>query len=193
VNDPLRLNDTPLPVKFRVEDYLLLDASGAFDHYAKTELIEGEIVYMNAQHRPHAYAKTQLLLAVTEVLKRSGSRYAALVEGSIEMPDDSVPEPDIVLTSEPFGEGLIPLASVGLIIEVADSTLANDLGRKARLYAMKGVPEYWVVDVKGERVHQLWSPRDADYIQRREVRFGDHLTAVTIPDLTIALLLSPPA
>jgi len=31
-------------VKLRVEDYLLLDESGAFDAYRKTELIEGKCI-----------------------------------------------------------------------------------------------------------------------------------------------------
>ena len=39
----LPLNTAPLPLKLRVEDYLALDASGAFAAYAKTELLDGEI------------------------------------------------------------------------------------------------------------------------------------------------------
>ena len=54
------LTTVPLPVKLRVEDYLLLDGSGAFDGYGKTELLDGEVVYMNAQHRPHARIKSRL-------------------------------------------------------------------------------------------------------------------------------------
>ena len=48
------LTNVPLPVKLRAEDYLLLDEAGAFMAYRKTELLDGEVVYMNAQHRPHA-------------------------------------------------------------------------------------------------------------------------------------------
>ena len=47
------LNIAPLPVKLRVDDYLLLDSEGAFEEYRKTELIGGKVYYMNAQHRPH--------------------------------------------------------------------------------------------------------------------------------------------
>jgi len=41
-------NTSPLPVRLRVEDYLLLDESGAFADYHKTELIDGEVLFMNA-------------------------------------------------------------------------------------------------------------------------------------------------
>ncbi|HSF74931.1 MAG TPA: Uma2 family endonuclease, partial [Microcoleus sp.] len=34
----------------------------------------------------------------------------------------------------------------------SDTTLASDLDEKKRLYAALGIPEYWVVDIKGERV-----------------------------------------
>ncbi len=39
-----------------------------------------------------------------------------------------------------------------LVAEISDTTLASDLDGKKRLYAALGIPEYWVVDIKGERV-----------------------------------------
>ncbi len=39
-----------------------------------------------------------------------------------------------------------------LVIETSDTTLTSDLDQKKRLYAALGIPEYWVVDIKGERV-----------------------------------------
>jgi Uma2 family endonuclease len=39
-----------------------------------------------------------------------------------------------------------------LVAEVADTTLAADLDEKKQLYAALGIPEYWVIDVKGARV-----------------------------------------
>jgi Uma2 family endonuclease len=124
-----QLNISPLPVPLRVEDYLMLEESGAFEAYRKTELIEGEIVFMNAQHRPHALIKSRLYFTIAEQLRAMGNGFEAIVEGSIAVPPYNVPEPDIVVTSAPDGNGLIPLDSVALIVEVADATLANDLSR----------------------------------------------------------------
>lgn len=173
------------PVKLRVEDYLTLDELGAFDGYGKTELIEGEIVYMNAQHRPHARVKSRLFRIIADTLEESDSAFEALVEGAVSMPPHNVPEPDIALTAEPEGNGLIPLASLALVIEVADTTLAHDLGRKQRIYARAGVPEYWVVDVNREVIHQLWSPAGEAYSERREVAFGTAIEAAAIAALRI--------
>jgi Uma2 family endonuclease len=39
-----------------------------------------------------------------------------------------------------------------LVVEIASSSLADDLGQKRLLYEQLGVAEYWVVDVAGDRV-----------------------------------------
>ena len=173
-------------VKLRIEDYLALDNAGAFDAYGRTELIEGEVVYMNAQHRPHARIKSRLHLLIANELARLGGRYEALVEGSVAMPPHNVPEPDIALTVEPEGEGLIPLSSLALIVEVADTTLRTDLGRKKKIYAREGVPEYWVVDIRNAAFHQLWNPIKGVYAESREVSFGERIDSATIEGFSIA-------
>jgi Uma2 family endonuclease len=185
VTEVLPLNTEPLPLKLRVEDYLMLDEAGAFESYGKTELLDGEIYYMNAQHRPHAWTKSMLYIALVRALERSRSGLEALVEASISMPDHSVPEPDIVVTSEARGKGLVPLASVSLVVEVADNSLAQDLGRKAQLYARDGVPEYWVVDVNARAVRQLWAPVGDSYGEHRDSKFGDVIHAATIAGLSV--------
>lgn len=179
------LTNVPPPVKLRVEDYLALDDAGAFDAYGKTELLDGEIVYRNAQHRPHARVKSRLFRLIADALDDIGGGLEALVEGSVSMPPYSVPEPDIVVTAEPEGKGLIPLGSLALVIEVADTTVRHDLGRKQRIYARERVPEYWVVDVNAPVIHQLWAPAGETYAQRREIAFGDAISAATLPALTI--------
>ena len=39
-----------------------------------------------------------------------------------------------------------------LMIEIGDSSLADDLGRKRLMYEQLNIAEYWVVDVQGEQV-----------------------------------------
>lgn len=74
---------------------------------------------------------------------------------------------------------------VRLAVEISDSTLDMDLGRKARLYASHGVPEYWVVDVEARLIHQLWAPEGDAYARRREVAFGERVEAVTVAGLVV--------
>jgi Uma2 family endonuclease len=168
------------PLPLTVDDFLLLDMNGAFEGYGKTELIHGEIYYMNAQHRPHARIKGLLYQDLSNQLRTIGSELTALTEVTIAIPPHSAPEPDIVLTSEPDGEGPVPLASVAMIVEVADTTLEYDLGPKALLYAQNGVPEYWVVDVQGKIVVQHSESGDAGYKYIQKVAFGENLSAIKV-------------
>ncbi|MEG3179970.1 Uma2 family endonuclease [Sphingomonas sp. LT1P40] len=185
MTDAVPLTTEWKPVKLRVEDYLMLDDAGAFDSYGRTELIEGEVVYMNALHRPHARIQTRFLILLAAELAKRSDGLEPLIEGSVSMPPYNVPAPDISVTSEPEGSGLIPLSSLALVIEVSDTTLRNDLGRKAKIYAREGVPEYWVIDVNASVIYQMWRPVSASYSEQRIVAFGDLLTAAAISNLTV--------
>ena len=175
----------PDPYKLRITDFLLLDSSGSFDSHAKTELLAGDIYYMNAQHRPHGRAKMRLYDLLRDVLATHPSSLVVAVEVSVALSEYDAPEPDLTLTTEPDGDGLIPGSSVALIIEVADSTLDTDLGRKATLYAAADVAEYWVVDVNGRVTHQFWLPDAGRYAHHNQVDFGSPLKAKTIGGLDI--------
>lgn len=168
--------------RLTVDEFLLLDREGAFGD-RRTELFEGEVYYMSPKHRPHARTVTELVVALAKALE--GSELSVLSDISVRLSDHDVPEPDIAVTDAPEGDGILPLESVKLLIEVADSTLAQDMGLKAALYAGAGVPEYWVVDVTGRVIHQMWSPGPEGYSERREVVFGGQIDGATIEELTV--------
>lgn len=175
----------PRPVRLTVDDYLLIASSGALAAHGKIELIDGVMVEVSPEYRPHTRIKTRLAIMLAHALEESGTGLSLLIEGSVAMPPSYAPLPDLIVTSEPDGEGLIPLASVRLIVEVSDSTLSYDQGKKAAIYASTTVPEYWVVDVRAKVIHQHLAPVDGAYTERRSVEFGDRLDAATILGLSI--------
>ena len=83
---------------------------------------------------------------------------------------------------------------IALLIEVSNTTLDHDLGVKAKLYARAGIPEYWVVDIKGRRIHQHREPRTKSgtdgYASLRVVEPGEVLSPLAQPDalLTVDLV-----
>ena len=175
------------PFRFTVDQFLALCDQGLFDDYAKSELIEGEIVVMNAQYSNHARAKSRLATELALVLRGLNSPLEPIIEVSVRLNNGSLPEPDITLTSY-RGAGVVPVETVALVIEVSDSTLDNDLGVKAYLYANAGVPEYWVVDVNENRVLMHANPRadGSGYDGQLDMPFGDMLHAATIEGLSVA-------
>ena len=179
-----RILNSPERMRLSVENFLLLNDGGAFADYAKTELIDGDIYVMNAQFHPHARAKTQLTVALTLRLREIGSDIEAVSEVAVRLNDDSMPEPDIVLTRW-RGRGPVPVAEVMLIVEVSDTTLNTDLGRKSDLYAAAGVPEYWVVDLNENRVLMHEFPDARGYQGQLDVLLGGPLISATIEGLKI--------
>lgn len=178
-------SDAVHPIKLRIVDYLRLHEAGALDNYGKTELIDGAIYAMNPQHRPHVRIKSELAFRLRLALEAIGSTLFVGIEGTVAMPPNDAPEPDIIVTSEPEGEGPIPVSSVPLLVEVGDSTVRFDLEQMADQYALHGVPEYWVVDVNSRTIHQMWAPEGEAYVERREVAFGDRIEAATIDGLAV--------
>lgn len=185
MNAPFRASTRPEKLRLRVEDFLLLDAKGAFDAFSKTELIEGEIWYMNAQHNRHARTKTQMAVALANALLALDSPLEPSIEVSTRIGAYSLPEPDIVVTSY-TGPDIVPLETVALIVEVADTTLKVDMGRKLRIYAAAGIPEYWVVDLKADRINRMWLPSGNAYGGMDQVMLGQRIEAATIAGLAIA-------
>lgn len=70
-------------------------------------------------------------------------------------------------------------------MEIATSALAFFMDTKARLYARHGVPEYWIIDLQGRAIHQMWAPGADGYGERREVAIGEPVEAVGVPGLRI--------
>ncbi|WP_236728686.1 Uma2 family endonuclease [Methylobacterium sp. WSM2598] len=76
-----------------------------------------------------------------------------------------------------------------LVIEVAASSLAYDLGRKARLYARSGIAESWVIAAQERQARVHRGPRgEAGYAEIRDhgpdsvlVPRADLLAGVTVP------------
>lgn len=131
--------------------------------------------------------KGQLHLELVQALGKLNTGLDVLIEATVSMPPHSAPEPDLILTSEPDGEGPVPIASVRLLVEIADTTQNHDLKTKAGLYAENGVPEYWVVNLKARRVQVMWSPGVDGYVKRSEVALGERIEAATIAGLAVEL------
>lgn len=167
-----------------VRDFLILDEAGAFDEVGRVELIEGEIFKMAPLHRPHARVTTVLTSLVDAAVEALGAKVEALSEPSAELDLHSLPQADIVI-ADMADEAFVTPRTVRLLIEIAASSLKQDLGPKLRLYARTGVPEYWVADVNGRRIIRFHAPVGKDYAERTEYAFGDTVPSATIAGLTV--------
>src|SRR3954469_19367427 len=120
----------------RVE-YDQLVSLGAFQN-ERIELLEGALVAMSPIGAPHSSAVQKLTRLLVLALE---GRAAVRCQSSFAAQDYSEPEPDFAVV--PLGEyDTDHPHEAYLIIEVADSSLDIDRGKKLRVYANCGVPEY---------------------------------------------------
>ncbi|MCK6578687.1 MAG: Uma2 family endonuclease [Anaerolineae bacterium] len=74
---------------------------------------------------------------------------------------DSEPEPDVMIVRgaiRDYRDRHPAPQEIGLVVEVADSTLRTDRQWKARIYARAGIPVYWIADVNGLQIEVLSAP-----------------------------------
>lgn len=107
----------------------------------------------------------------------------------VDVSADTLPFPDLAVV--PFRDDFYATAHpsgrlVSLIVEVADTSLQNDLTEKAELYATAGIPEYWVVDVLNRVVYVL---RDPGTVVANGTAYRSHQQLA--PDGTITPLAAP--
>ena len=60
-----------------------------------------------------------------------------------------------------------------MIVEVADSSLDYDTTVKLGLYAILGIPEYWIADLRNERLLAYAQPEGDVYRVARELDRGE--------------------
>lgn len=169
----------------RRAEYDLLIEQGAFEEDERIQLLDGELVVMSPQGIPHATVIERL----TEVLVPAlAGRARVRVQLPFAAGDLSEPEPDVAIVSLDVPRDRHPDAAL-LVIEVADRSLALDLGRKARIYSAAGVCEYWVIDTQAQVAHVHGTPTPRGYAQT-DVRPADApLDAVGVT-LTVRQLLT---
>lgn len=173
---------------FTYRELLELDRMGMFNNQ-RVELLEGEIIVMPGPNPPHAFATNQ-------AGKRFTRTFGDLVEVSVQNPlrlsndmeDRNLPLPDVmVLKPKVYREHPMP-DDVLLLIEVADSSIKEDKGRKLSLYALHGVKEYWIINLVTKRIEVYTDPVGEDYLSKRSYGLTEAFALQAFPDVVQAWL-----
>ncbi len=158
---------------FTARDFIQMVEAGAFADL-RAELVEGVIEKMTPAYLDHGRSHSGLIIQLSEAY--SGTRYQLAADLIIRIDEATVRAIDIAVTiPELPGNRAATGAELILAVEIADTTLARDLGEKRADYARAEVPAYWVVDVRGRVVHAMSEPVGADYAKSELVRFGESL------------------
>jgi Uma2 family endonuclease len=180
---------TSTALRLSLADYNRMVADGAFDSLGKRriELIYGELREVTPPGPTHADC-------VDRIARRSFSNTDAeqvrvRVQNPLEIPAfDSAPEPDIVwLKAKDYRKRHPQARDVLLLIEVADSSLHEDLGEMATLYAQAGIKDYWVVNIPDLCIEVLRQPKRGCYNERRAYQVGQTVSPLAFPRVQLSV------
>lgn len=158
--------------------------AGIIDESERIELIEGEVVPMGPKGIAHERLKIALNLYWA---RRLPEEFHFAQETTFRMSADTFVEPDFVFWRTSDGLANLGPRTALLAVELADSSLGFDLGRKARLYAKFAVPVLWVIDAKRLVTHVFEEPGEDGYARTAKVTAKKTLSPAFAPDLAVRL------
>lgn len=150
----------------------------------RLELIDGELLPMNAKGARHEWVRGELFL---HLVRKLSTDYAIYSEPGWRPGGDLYLEPDMVVCRAGLQPVSIPPAQVLLLVEVSDTSLEYDAGLKARVYAGLGVQEYWVVNAKTLETIVHLDPGEEGYANVATFGEAQVLAPRALPDLSVAL------
>lgn len=154
---PITYGDAAALAKFSVARYHRMIETGILTPEDKVELLENYVVLKMARNPPHDSTIQRLLRSVLPLLP---SGWDCRIQSAITL-SDSEPEPDFVVargSADDFDGRHPGPDDIGLVAEVADSSLPRDQRDKTRIYARAGIACYWIINLVDRRVEVYTQP-----------------------------------
>jgi Uma2 family endonuclease len=158
------------------------------DNGNRYEIIDGELLVTRAPHWDHQNAILNLSVALVTWSRSTGLGRVSVTPGVIFTDDDNV-IPDLVWISNDrlarvLDESGHLLAAPELVVEVLSAGTDNerrDREVKRKLYAIRGVQEYWIIDWRRQQIEIF--RRDLHGLPLVATLFSsDVLTSPLLPD-----------
>jgi Uma2 family endonuclease len=176
--------------KLTVEQYHRMVAAGILTEDDTIELLEGWLI-TKMPKSPRHRLMTRLVRDALEKLLPEGW----FVESQEPLTlNDSEPEPDVMIvrgSPRDYADHHPGSADVGLVVEVADSTLVRDRKLKRRVYARAGIPVYFLLNIAQNptRLEVYTNPSvELETYQQRQEYQSDDTVPVMLEGIVIGTL-----
>jgi len=147
------------PYRLSVAKYEAMVASGAFTKADRFELIEGTLVEKTTKGGKHSASSERSWRAIHSLLPPG---WHVRIEKPVRIPQrDSEPEPDVSVARggiDDYEDRHPGPEDVALVVEVAESTLADDRAMAVTYGGGGGIPVYWIVNVAGRQLEVYAHP-----------------------------------
>ena len=179
---------TSSALRLTLADYNRMIAEDAFRPLGRRriELIYGELREVTPPGPTHAEAVSRLIRWTTN--NTSEREVKLRVQDPIELPEfDSAPHPDIIWAKPKEYDRRHPQArDILLLIEVADSSLSEDLGEMMELYAKAGIKDYWVINIPDFAVEVFRRPKRDRYLEHQTYQAGQEVSPLAFPRILLS-------
>jgi Uma2 family endonuclease len=149
----------PMPVtpmyRMTVDEY---ERIGPMLDDPRVELIDGYLVKKMSKSPEHSFSTIEVHKALE---KRLPPGWTSRPEQPVRIPAYDEPEPDVTIargSNADYRHRLPTATDVALLVEVSDSTLSLDRGKKLAAYATDGIPVYWIVNPVDRQVEVYTGP-----------------------------------
>lgn len=172
---------TDSQLRITVDRYRQMGEAGIFKEDEHVELLSGVLVAKEPQGGGHG----TIIEFLTGLLVRGvGDEHNVRVQLPLTLEQHSEPEPDFAVLPAHRPRSSLPHPTTALlVIEVARTSLRIDRGIKAKLYALAGVPEYWIINLKDMvvEVHRAPDAQQGRYLNRQVLSGDDILEPQHLP------------
>jgi Uma2 family endonuclease len=148
--------------KFTLDEYHRMIENGVLTDGEPYELLEGNLVLKMSRGNAHDSALQALAEQFYRVVFAGPAGWSVRGQSAVTLPPDgSEPEPDLAVVrgnATTYRDHHPGPGEIGLLVEVADSSLLVDRHDKGRIYARAGVPVYWVVNVVDKVIEVYTQP-----------------------------------
>lgn len=158
--------------RFSASEYIEMMNVGAFADM-KVELVEGSLEKLAPAQTRHSVMNMKIGGLLQTAYLGSGRDIGT--DLAVRIGRRTIRGVDVAVGVGQFSQGVPQASEVFLAVEIAETTLARDLGPKAIDYGRAGIPHYWVVDLVASAVHVMSEPNESGYATRGLVRFGEPL------------------
>lgn len=167
-----------------VDEFDRMMGACVFDPDERIELIEGVLVSHAPPHNPpHAGTTGRLTRLFSE---RFGRQVVVWIQLPIVVSARTELEPDVALLVDRghfYEERLPRVPDVYAVLEVADTSLWHDRGKKLAVYAESNIREYWIVDIAKQGIQIYTKPSGTRYNNSRIALRGSTVSFEAFPDI----------
>ena len=159
------------------------------DDGRRYEIHGGELVVVPSPLLRHQIAAMEIVTLLNDYRQKFGG-VAVTAPFDVVFDEYDVVQPDVVFFRAArlhlLDPNSVARAVPDIVVEVlSPSTAAIDRGRKMRMFARYGVPEYWIVDPVALQV-EVHTLEKGAYRQAQLATGGDIVRSVLLPDLSFA-------